>query len=60
MEYLCSLCGEKHADLEKFIDHTDAHIVEVIKQKHPDWAQEDGICPKCLEYYRKQIKGEGV
>lgn len=58
MEYKCPVCGQVCCDdLSKYIKHTEKHIVDVIKQKHPEWAEKNGICPKCLEYYRQQIKG---
>jgi len=58
MEYKCSVCGENIGqELLVFIDHTDQHIINVIKTKHPEWAEDDGMCKKCVDYYRKQIKG---
>ncbi len=61
MEYKCSVCQEKvEGDLLLYINHTESHIIEHIKSKHPDWAEENGLCSKCEEYYRKQLKGEGL
>jgi hypothetical protein len=58
MDYKCSLCGNVvEDDLKVFVEHTESHIVDVIKEKHPDWIQDDGMCSKCLEYYKKQLKG---
>lgn len=57
--YTCTVCGEKVEDnLITFKEHTDEHIIDVIKQEHPQWVEQDGICTKCLDYYRKEIKGE--
>lgn len=58
MEYQCSVCQESvEGDLISLKEHTEGHIVDVIKEKHPEWTDEDGICQKCLDYYRNQIKG---
>lgn len=60
MGYTCSVCGEKVAgDLIDLKDHTEGHIVEEIKKKNPGWVEEDGVCPKCREYYQTQISGRG-
>lgn len=58
MEYKCSLCQQRVAgDLLVYVDHTQTHILEEIKKSHPGWAQADGICQKCLEYYQGELKG---
>lgn len=59
MQYSCPICQEKVSEeLTSYMDHTESHIVDVIKEKHPDWVEEDGLCQKCLDYYRKEMKGE--
>ena len=59
MTYKCSVCGESvEDDLLVYINHTEKHIADEIQANHPDWAGEDGICNKCVEYYRKQMQGE--
>ena len=58
MEYICDLCGKNiKGDSLVFIDHSEQHIVDIIKSKHPEWIETDGICQKCFEYYRKQLRG---
>ncbi len=58
MEYVCDICGEKIAgDSSQFIDHGEKHIVDFIKKKHPEWVEKNGICKKCIDYYRSQLKG---
>ena len=58
MEYKCSVCEEVIKDgAAEFFDHTEKHIVDIVKEKHPKWIEEDGICPKCVEYYKSQLKG---
>lgn len=43
---------------KSYIHHTEQHIVDVIKKDHPDWASQDGSCPRCMDFYRKQITGD--
>ena len=58
MEYQCSVCGRTVAgDLAVYVDHTEEHIIDVIKQGHPDWVESNGLCKQCLAYYRGEIKG---
>ncbi len=28
------------------------YIIKRIREEHPDWVEEDGACPKCVEHYR--------
>jgi len=58
MKYQCSVCNESiKDDLLVYINHTESHIIDEIKTKHPDWVEQDGICRKCVDYYKKQMKG---
>ena len=58
MEYKCSTCNEAiDGDLLVYIDHTEQHIMDEIQLSHPEWKKKDGICPKCIEYYKGQMKG---
>lgn len=57
--YVCSTCHQKvEGDLVRYIHHTELHIIDVIKKRHPDWDCTEGLCPKCLECFRKAMKGE--
>jgi len=59
MEYKCSVCDKRvEGDLLVYIDHTEDHIMDEIKAKHPDWVQEDGICQKCVDYFKAQLRGD--
>ena len=59
MQYQCSVCDQKvEGDALKFIEHTEVHIMEEIRKKHPEWQDKDGLCPKCEAYFRSQLKGE--
>ena len=52
MEYNCTACGQKvPGDMMIFRDHTEKHIVDLIKVDHPEWTEKDGICQKCLQYF---------
>jgi hypothetical protein len=44
-------------DLLIVIPHTEQHIVDEIKKKHPGWAEGNGVCKKCYEYFKTQMKG---
>jgi hypothetical protein len=58
--YRCSVCKKRvEGDLLVYIDHTERHIMEEIRANHPDWAEKSGLCQKCVDYYRHQIKGDG-
>ena len=59
MTYQCPICGEQiDDDIAVYIDHTEQHIANEIKKEHPDWCNSDGSCPRCVEYYRRQIRGD--
>ena len=59
MGYKCSVCGQKvNGDLKVFLDHTENHIIDHIKAKHPDWVEKDGLCQRCVDYYRSELKGK--
>lgn len=58
MTYQCSLCHkEVEGDLLEYIDHTEKHIIDEIKSTHPEWVEGDGVCHKCVEYFKNQLKG---
>ena len=58
MAYACGVCGEKgFGDVVIFKDHTDKHIVDLLKHDHPHWVEKDGVCQKCYECYKAEIDG---
>lgn len=58
MEYICSVCKKRiSGGLVALQDHTDEHIIDLLKADHPDWVEADGICQKCLDHYRGQLRG---
>jgi hypothetical protein len=53
-DYTCPMCGKKMPrELVQFLDHAETHIIDVIKVKHPEWVAKDGLCPPCVEHYKK-------
>jgi hypothetical protein len=58
MTYFCSACQQHvEGDLIHFKEHTEKHIVDLIKHDHPEWVESDGLCRKCYDYYRSEIQG---
>ena len=59
MVYTGSVCQQNvEDDLLVYIDHTEKHIIDEIRADHPDWVEKNGLCKKCAEYYRQQMKGD--
>jgi hypothetical protein len=59
MDFVCPTCNKTIPyDLKTIVPHTEEHIIEVIKKKHPDWVKRDGICKKCYDYYKSQLRSE--
>ncbi|MBI4116022.1 MAG: hypothetical protein HY447_05575 [Candidatus Omnitrophica bacterium] len=57
--YECPLCHQKiDRELTRFLDHTNQHIIDRIKEQHPEWVEADGACEACAEYYQKELSGE--
>ena len=58
MIYQCDLCTKKvSGDMLVYADHTQNHVIDLIKHDHPEWVETSGVCRKCLEYYQSEIKG---
>lgn len=58
MTYVCSVCKQKvSGDMMVYVAHTENHVMDLIKRDHPDWIEKDGLCAKCADYYRGEIKG---
>lgn len=56
MDYICPICKRNFPrELQIVIPHTEEHVIEEIKKRHPNWAEKDGTCVRCYEYYKKQI-----
>ncbi len=55
---LCPLCGEQ-VPAGQLYDHKAAdnraavaYTISVIKDRHPEWTQDDPACRRCWDYYR--------
>lgn len=56
MDYTCPICNTSiPRDILKFRHHMEEHMVDVIKEQHPDWVEEDGFCPRCYDYLKQQM-----
>ena len=44
-------------DLGIFYKHTEDHIVDEIKKKHPQWVTNDGFCVKCVDHFKRSLTG---
>ena len=54
--YTCPTCDEAvERNLLVFMRHTDLHIIEALKELHPEWVEPDGECPTVLDFYRAQL-----
>ena len=59
IKYTCPICNKKMPrDLLIYMDHQQEHVVEEIKKKHPEWVEKNGLCKKCVDYYKRSIKGQ--
>lgn len=56
MDYICPICGKSMArEIDVIMPHTDKHVTDEIKKTHPKWAESDGTCRKCYDWYKKQL-----
>ena len=50
---VCLLCKQEvDQELIELHIQKERMIIKLIKEKNPDWMEENGACPKCIEYYR--------
>ena len=55
--YTCKLCGESvEGKDQKLHDVVDDCIFGMILAAHPDWKQNDGACPRCIEELKKRYQ----
>lgn len=56
--YRCPLCGRTlERNLVLYLGHTDQHVIDKIKEEHPEWVEANGVCKPCAEYYKRQLRG---
>lgn len=55
-QVICPLCRDQ-VDKLLYRFHIDSErtIIGKIKTEHPSWAEQDGVCSRCLDYYHTQI-----
>ena len=52
----CPLCNDAVSKLlYPFHVETERVIIGRIKQQHPDWLENSGLCSRCADYYRTEI-----
>jgi serine protease AprX len=52
----CPLCNEAVEKLlYRFHIDSERQVIERIKHEYPQWAENDGACSRCADYYHTQI-----
>jgi serine protease AprX len=52
----CPVCGDGVAKLlYRFHIESEKLVITRIKENNPGWAEEDGICSRCVDYYHTEI-----
>ncbi|MEJ8843614.1 S8 family serine peptidase [Lacibacter sp. H375] len=52
----CPLCGDEvHKLIYRFHLESERLIIDKIKEQFPDWAIDDGICSRCIDYYHTEL-----
>jgi serine protease AprX len=52
----CPLCGDKvNKLLYRFHIENETLVINRIKEQNPQWAEHDGICSRCVDYYHTEI-----
>lgn len=55
----CPLCGERVDRLVySFHRASEDQIIRKIRERHPDWSEKDGACPRCVDHYHVEILNE--
>ncbi|MBI3990388.1 MAG: hypothetical protein HY347_12330 [candidate division NC10 bacterium] len=51
--YPCPICGDLvNEELMYLHFERERWLVRRILEKHPEWVESDGACPKCIEAFR--------
>jgi serine protease AprX len=52
----CPLCNDPvNKLLYRFHIDSERRVIERIKEQHPGWLEEDGVCSRCVDYYHTEI-----
>lgn len=46
---ICPLCGKPMDSAEHIAEQW---VLREIQKEHPDWIESNGLCTKCIAYYR--------
>jgi serine protease AprX len=53
---ICPLCNDAVDKLlYRFHINSERVVIDKIKSNNPDWAEQDGICSRCIDYYTIEI-----
>lgn len=53
---ICPLCGEMHSAIVYEIEREIAQkMIAKIRGDHPHWIQKNGLCERCVNYYKNLI-----
>ncbi len=53
LELTCPICRrEIGRKSEIVLPKLERWLIRVINKDNPDWIEEKGICPRCMEFYR--------
>lgn len=54
----CQVCGDEvHEELLGLHEEAERWWLRRIRREDPEWVEEDGSCPRCLEYYGVTRRG---
>ena len=58
-QVICPLCNDA-VDKLLFRFHIDNErlVIDRLKQSHPAWTENDGVCGRCIDYYHTEIVRE--
>jgi serine protease AprX len=56
IQIICPLCNDT-VDKLLYRYHIDSEklVIERLRQQHPAWTENDGVCGRCLDYYHTEI-----
>ncbi len=55
-QQICPLCNDT-VDKLLYRFHIDSErlVIERLKEQHPAWAENDGVCSRCVDYYHTAV-----
>ena len=46
------VCGEAvSAEIANLHALAEEWVIDQIRNEHPEWVEDDGLCPRCMEHY---------